>query len=39
MIYCTANKIANVREALSKAGLREMSYDFDFEGAKTIVNL
>ena len=29
---------AGVRQALSAAGLREMPYDFDFEGAKVLVN-
>ena len=39
MLYCAAHNKANLRRALSVAGLKEMSYDFDFEGAKTIVNL
>jgi len=39
MLYCPANRKASVRQALGEAGLREMSYDFEFEGAKAIVNL
>lgn len=39
MLYCPTDRKAHLRQALSEAGLREMSYDFDFEGAKTIVNL
>ena len=39
MLYCPSERKAALREALSAAGLREMSYDFDFEGAKTIVNM
>lgn len=38
MFYCpTANK-PRLRQALTQAGLREMPYDFDFEGAKVLVN-
>ena len=39
MLYCPSERKAGLRETLSSAGLREMSYDFDFEGAKTIVNM
>ena len=39
MLYCPAGKKAGLRDVLSGAGLREMTYDFDFEGAKTIVNM
>jgi len=39
MLYCPADRKAALRSALSESGLREMTYDFDFEGAKTIVNL
>jgi len=38
MFYCPNNHKTILRRALSKAGLREMSYDFDFEGAKVLVN-
>ena len=39
MLYCPADCKAEVRQALAGADLREMPYDFDFEGTKTIVNL
>ena len=39
MLYCPTEVKAALRAALADAGLREMSYDFDFEGAKTIVNV
>ena len=38
MFYCPNRHKARVREALSAAGLREMAYDFDYEGAKVLVN-
>ena len=38
MMYCPNGTKANVRDALAKAGIREMSYNFDFEGAKVMVN-
>jgi len=38
MFYCPNRGKAKVRDALTKAGLREMPYDFDFEGAKVLVN-
>jgi len=38
MLYCPNNCKARLRHALSAAGLREMSYDFDFEGTKVLVN-
>ncbi len=38
MFYCPNHHKARVREALSAAGLREMTYDFDYEGAKVLVN-
>ncbi len=38
MIYAPRTAKKSVREALSSAGLREMPFDFDFEGAKTLVN-
>jgi len=38
MFYCPNNRKACLRQALAAAGLREMSYDFDFEGAKVLVN-
>jgi len=39
MFYCPNNRKARLRQALFAAGLREMPYDFDFEGAKVLVNL
>lgn len=38
MFHCPNNHKAHLRRALSAAGLREMPYDFDFEGAKVLVN-
>lgn len=38
MLYCPSDKKAPVREALAAEGLHEMSYDFDFQGAKVLVN-
>tara|TARA_Y100000588_G_scaffold226941_1_gene240751 strand:+ start:852 stop:1856 length:1005 start_codon:yes stop_codon:yes gene_type:complete len=39
MLYCPPKRKSSLRASLASAGLREMSYDFDFGGAKTIVNL
>jgi len=38
MLYCPVPARAAVREALAGAGLREMPFDFDLEGAKVVVN-
>ena len=38
MLYCPGRVRAMVREALSAEGLREMTFGFDFEGAKILVN-
>lgn len=38
MLYCPNGCKTKVRQAMSAAGLNEMSYDFDFEGAKVLVN-
>jgi D-glycero-alpha-D-manno-heptose-7-phosphate kinase len=38
MLYCPDRTKAKVRKALSLAGVREMPYEFDFEGAKVMVN-
>ncbi|HDM78189.1 MAG TPA: galactokinase [Deltaproteobacteria bacterium] len=38
MLYCPDDTKKAVRRALATEGLREMSYDFDFEGAKVLVN-
>ncbi|MEM4216724.1 MAG: hypothetical protein QXZ09_01735 [Candidatus Methanomethylicaceae archaeon] len=38
MLYCPNEAKAAVRHAMAAEGLREMPYDFDFEGAKVLVN-
>jgi D-glycero-alpha-D-manno-heptose-7-phosphate kinase len=38
MFYCPAHCKGKIRKALIESGLREMPYDFDFEGAKVLVN-
>ena len=38
MFFCPAQSKARIREALAREGLREMPYDFDYEGAKVLVN-
>lgn len=38
MFYCPNASKSKVRNALLRTGLREMSYDFDYEGAKVLVN-
>jgi D-glycero-alpha-D-manno-heptose-7-phosphate kinase len=38
MFCCTNGRKAQLRKALTSEGLREMPYDFDFEGAKVLVN-
>ena len=38
MFYSPNNHKVRLRKALAAEGLREMSYDFDFEGAKVLVN-
>jgi D-glycero-alpha-D-manno-heptose-7-phosphate kinase len=39
MFYCPNNHKARLRKAMAAEGLREMSYDFDFEGAKVMLNV
>jgi D-glycero-alpha-D-manno-heptose-7-phosphate kinase len=39
MFFCPNHHKSKLREALTAAGLREMRYNFDFEGAKVLVNL
>ena len=39
MFFCPNHHKSKLREALTSAGLREMRYNFDFEGAKVLVNL
>jgi D-glycero-alpha-D-manno-heptose-7-phosphate kinase len=38
MLYCPNGRKAKVRQALASEGVKEMPYDFDFEGAKVLVN-
>ena len=38
MFCCVNGRKAQLRQALATEGLREMPYDFDFEGAKVLVN-
>lgn len=39
MFYCPIDKRASVRQVMAAEGLREMRYEFDFDGAKVLVNL
>jgi len=39
MFYCPNNHKAQLRKTMAAEGLREMSYDFDFEGAKVLLNV
>jgi D-glycero-alpha-D-manno-heptose-7-phosphate kinase len=38
MFYCPNSHKCQLRHSLAQEGLREMPYDFDFEGAKVLVN-
>lgn len=38
MFYVPNGKKNNFRNVMTKEGLREMSYDFDYEGAKVLIN-
>jgi uncharacterized protein YajQ (UPF0234 family) len=38
MLYCEEKK-AQVREAMRKAGLRELNFRFDFEGSKVVFDV
>ena len=38
MFYCPNNHKARLRQAMAAEGLREMPFDFDFDGAKVLVN-
>jgi D-glycero-alpha-D-manno-heptose-7-phosphate kinase len=38
MFYCPNQSKAKVRQTLKAEGLRELPYDFDFDGAKVLVN-
>ena len=38
MLCCPNGHKAKLRRAMAAEGLKEMAYDFDFEGAKVLVN-
>ncbi len=38
MFYCPPKRKNGLRKAMNAVGLREMPYEFDFEGAKILVN-
>ncbi len=38
LFYCPNSHKRHLREAMAAEGLREMSFDFDFEGAKVLVD-
>ena len=38
MFFCPNHSKSRIRKTLTESGLREMPYDFDFEGAKVLVN-
>lgn len=38
MFYCPNSHKVRLRQAMTAEGLREMPFDFDFEGAKVLVN-
>lgn len=38
LLYCEEREQPDVREALAREGLREMSFEFDFQGARVLVN-
>jgi D-glycero-alpha-D-manno-heptose-7-phosphate kinase len=38
MFYCPSHSKARMRKALTEHGLRELAYDFDYDGAKVLVN-
>ena len=38
LLYCEANAQERVRVALAEEGLREMAFDFDFQGVRVLVN-
>lgn len=38
MFYCPPSHKRHLRQALAQEGLREMPFDFDYEGAKVLVN-
>jgi D-glycero-alpha-D-manno-heptose-7-phosphate kinase len=38
MLYCPPSAKLEVRRALSAQGVREMAFDFDYDGAKVLIN-
>jgi D-glycero-alpha-D-manno-heptose-7-phosphate kinase len=38
MVCCSDGTAASIKQALAEMGLQEMTYNFDFEGAKVLVN-
>ena len=38
MLYCPTRKKGAVRKAMASGGLKEMPFNFDFQGAKVLVN-
>lgn len=38
MLYCPPGRKAKLREAMTREGLKEVPFNFDFEGAKVMVN-
>jgi D-glycero-alpha-D-manno-heptose-7-phosphate kinase len=38
LLYCEASEQERVRLALAEEGLREMAFDFDFQGVRVLVN-
>ncbi len=38
LLYCEPQRHENVRQALAEHGLKEMSFNFDFQGAHVLVN-
>jgi D-glycero-alpha-D-manno-heptose-7-phosphate kinase len=38
LLYCEPEKQAAVRKAMTAAGVQEMTFEFDFQGAQVIVN-
>jgi galactokinase/mevalonate kinase-like predicted kinase len=38
VFYCAADHRQALREAMAQQGLREMNFDFDFQGVKVLMN-
>ena len=38
LFYCPTSRKKQLREVMAREGLREMAFDFDFEGAKVLVD-